>query len=269
MSKRSKRENDQSMGGNNSKKAKKESSPPPSVKTVPSIIKVNPKEQEDTNNVKQDRKRGTSVFAPQEDDSKFSVTKVDKLFDRYKESGEEDTMSIQGIERFCKDLNVDAESALVLVLAWHMKAQTMGIFTRQEFKTGLTELNADTLEKIREQLKTMEKELIDPVKFKDIYRFAFTFAKEKDQKSLNVDMAKELLRLLMGDRFHHTKNFIEFLGQASFKAINADQWQNFLEFNRSITSDLQNYDEKGAWPVMCDEFVEYVRNKKNQENNAV
>jgi len=43
----------------------------------------------------------------------------------------------------------------------------------------------------------------------------------------------------------------------------------FLEFNRVIASDLHNYDEYGAWPVMCDEFVDYVRNKKNQENNAV
>jgi DCN1-like protein 4/5 len=252
------------MGGNNSKKAKKDTSPPPSVKNVQTVNKMT-KEQEDTTTTKE-RKRGSSVFV-QEDDTKFSLTRVDKLFDRYKE--DENSMSIQGIERFCKDLNVDTESALVLVLAWHMKAQTMGIFTREEFKTGLTDLNADSLEKLKEQFKNMERELTDPVKFKEIYKFAFVFAKEKDQKSLSVDMAKELLRLLVGDRFSHTKNFIEFLSQASFKAINADQWQNFLEFNKAIASDLHNYDENGAWPVMFDEFVEYVRNKKNQENNAV
>jgi len=258
------------MGGNNTKKLKKEIDPPPpvNIKNVQTINKPT-KENDEPVNVKPERKRGPSVFVQEEkDDGKFSTSKVDKLFDRYKESGDDDSMSIQGIERFCKDLNIDTESALVLVLAWHMKAQTMGVFTRQEFKTGLTDLNADTLEKIREQFKTMERELTDPVKFKEVYKFAFTFAKEKEQKSLNVDMAKELLRLLMGDRYPHTKNFIEFLGQASFKAINLDQWLNFLEFNKAVAPDLKNYDENGAWPVMFDEFVDYVR-KKNPEINPV
>jgi len=244
------------MGGNNSKKAKKETSPPQSVKNVQAVKTNN--ELGETLTV-QNVKRKSSVME-KEDDGKFSTSKISKLYDRYKDS--DDVISMQGIVKFCTDLNVDAESGIILVLAWHMKAKTMGIFTKEEFVLGLTELQADTLDKLKDKFVMMEKELADQTKFKEIFKFAFHFAKDSTQKNLSIDMAKELLKLLMGDRFPHSKTFVAFLAQSQYKVMNFDQWQNFLEFNKAIAVDLHNYDEGSAWPVMFDDYVQYVRGSK-------
>eukprot|EP00064_Thunnus_orientalis_P020816 superscaffoldBa00005945_g20964 len=47
--------------------------------------------------------------------------------------------------------------------------------------------------------------------------------------------------------------------QSKYKGMNKDQWYNVLEFSRTINTDLSNYDEDGAWPVLLDEFVEWQK----------
>ena len=41
--------------------------------------------------------------------------------------------------------------------------------------------------------------------------------------------------------------------------MNKDQWYNVLEFSRTVNADASNYDEDGAWPVLLDEFVTWLR----------
>lgn len=45
-----------------------------------------------------------------------------------------------GMEKLFADLGVDAEDIITLILAWQMKAQKLGEFTRQEWTEGLTYL---------------------------------------------------------------------------------------------------------------------------------
>ena len=49
-------------------------------------------------------------------------------------------MTAEGIMRFLGDLNLAADSRLVLILVWKMRAQTQCEFTREEFQTGLRDL---------------------------------------------------------------------------------------------------------------------------------
>jgi hypothetical protein len=74
---------------------------------------------------------------------------------------------------------------VMLILAWYFKAQEMGYFTREEFISGLEKLNVDSIEKLKAKLPQLREDLTDPVKFKEIYRYAFNFMKE-DQKSRTV-----------------------------------------------------------------------------------
>jgi len=193
------------------------------------------------------------------DKGTFSIKRLDELFEKYKES-ENPQIGPEGIEALCRDIGVDPENVVVLVLAWHLNAQSMGYFKKEEFTNGLQALGVDTAEKLKSQLKTFISELDDPSKFKDIYRYAFGFAKEKEQKILDLATADGMLDLLMSNRFPHTEKLRQFLKQqTSYKSINLDQWMNILEFSRTIKADLSNYDENGAWPVLLDEYCDWAR----------
>lgn len=46
----------------------------------------------------------------------------------------------EGVEIFCRDLDVEPENVALLVLSWKMGAKQMGYFTLQEWLLGLTDL---------------------------------------------------------------------------------------------------------------------------------
>ncbi|XP_048656538.1 DCN1-like protein 2 isoform X6 [Marmota marmota marmota] len=97
-----------------------------------------------------------------------------------------DRIGIDGIQQFCDDLRLDPTSISVLVIAWKFRAATQCEFTRKEFMDGMTELGCDSTEKLRTLLPSLEQELQDPGKFKDLYQFTFTFAKNPGQKGLGT-----------------------------------------------------------------------------------
>ena len=82
-------------------------------------------------------------------------------------------------------------------------------------------------------------------------------------------MVISLLDLVLKDRVSamRVKQFSEFLESSkeeSAKKINLDQWSSFLDFCYEYeTDDLDDYDEEmSAWPVLIDDFVDYMKNKK-------
>lgn len=118
------------------------------------------------------------------------------------------------------------------------------------------------------------------------------FKQDKDQRSMDIETAKAMLHLLLGKQWIMYPEFAQFLQQSKYKVINKDQWCNILEFSRTITPDLSNYDVDGACksflhiqkisdrslnflinpntfisfagPVLLDEFVEWLRQKRNE-----
>ncbi|XP_048656540.1 DCN1-like protein 2 isoform X8 [Marmota marmota marmota] len=112
--------------------------------------------------------------------------KLEQLYGRYKDPQDGDRIGIDGIQQFCDDLRLDPTSISVLVIAWKFRAATQCEFTRKEFMDGMTELGCDSTEKLRTLLPSLEQELQDPGKFKDLYQFTFTFAKNPGQKGLGT-----------------------------------------------------------------------------------
>jgi len=53
---------------------------------------------------------------------------------------EQDQILIDGMEKFCAALDVDPTDVVMLVMAWHLKAEDMCEFTRAGFVQGWTEL---------------------------------------------------------------------------------------------------------------------------------
>lgn len=63
---------------------------------------------------------------------------------------------------------------------------------------------------------------------------------------MDMQIAKELLKVLLGDHWLLFPQFQKFLEQSPYQIINKDQWYNILEFSRTISNDLSNYDMDGA-----------------------
>ncbi|XVF77841.1 hypothetical protein PTKIN_Ptkin14bG0079400 [Pterospermum kingtungense] len=175
---------------------------------------------------------------------------LEELYNRYKDPYT-DMILADGITLLCNDLQ--------LVLSWHMKASTMCEYSKQEFFTGLQALGIDSLDKFRERISFMRSELKDEQKFREIYNFAFGWAKEKGQKSLALDTAIGMWQLLFAEKhWPLVDHWCQFLQARHNKAISRDTWSQLLEFARTVDPALSNYDAEGAWPYLIDEFVEYL-----------
>uniref|UniRef100_A0A0A0K3L5 Defective in cullin neddylation protein n=1 Tax=Cucumis sativus TaxID=3659 RepID=A0A0A0K3L5_CUCSA len=175
---------------------------------------------------------------------------LEELYNRYKDSYV-DMILADGISLLCDDLQVDPQDIVMLVVSWHMKANTMCEFSKQEF--------IDSLERFRERIPYMRSELKDDQKFREIYNFAFGWAKEKGQKSLALDTAIGMWQLLFAEKqWLLVDHWCQFLQARHNKAISRDTWSQLLEFARTVEPTLSNYDAEGAWPYLIDEFVEYL-----------
>lgn len=75
-------------------------------------------------------------------------------------------------------------------------------------------------------------------------------------------MAIALWQLLLKGRFELLDQWCTFTKEKYGKAISRDTWNLLLEFVRNVHSDLSNYDEDGAWPVLIDDFVHYMKQQQ-------
>eukprot|EP00095_Tigriopus_kingsejongensis_P001512 snap_masked-scaffold220_size252247-processed-gene-0.4 protein:Tk01512 transcript:snap_masked-scaffold220_size252247-processed-gene-0.4-mRNA-1 annotation:"dcn1-like protein 1" len=166
---------------------------------------------------------------------------------------------MNGVVKLLEDLQLDASSRLVLLLAWKFRAAAQCEFSREEFINGMTELGCDSIDKLKSKLPTLEREISDPLRFKDFYQFTFNYAKNPGQKSLDLDMALAYWRIVLEGRFQFLNIWITFLKENHKRSIPKDTWNLLLDFAQTVDDKMSNYDENGAWPVLIDDFVEYAR----------
>uniref|UniRef100_T1JA95 Defective in cullin neddylation protein n=1 Tax=Strigamia maritima TaxID=126957 RepID=T1JA95_STRMM len=186
--------------------------------------------------------------SPRSNDSEwdFSQKRCKTWFHEYTTPDDPQLIGPEGMEKFCEDIGVEPENIVMLVLAWKMEAKQMGFFTIEEWLRGLTDLQCDSIEKVQAKLDHLRSILNDSATFKIIYRYAYDFARDKDQRSMEIETGKAMLQLLLGKHWSLYSSFHRFLDESKYKVINKDQWCNILEFSRSIHPDLSNYDEDGA-----------------------
>jgi len=61
--------------------------------------------------------------------------------------------------------------------------------------------------------------------------------------------------------------FLETTKDDSYNKITLDQWRSFLDFSNEVPDDgsLMGYDEsESAWPVLIDEYVEFLEKKRKK-----
>ncbi|KAJ3217463.1 DCN1-like protein 1 [Dinochytrium kinnereticum] len=193
--------------------------------------------------------------------------KLQALFDQFKGSQvfcqagliaidpDVDAIGIEGTEQLCEALEVDPTDIVTLVLAWHLKCENACEFKRDGWIQGWTALGCDSLEKMKGAILIFRKELENEAAFKEIYQFAFNFAKQDGQRSLALDQAVAYWGLLLDGQFQYLDLWTEYVQEHYKKSISKDTWNLFLDFVRTSEEKFNNHDSDGAWPVLIDEFA--------------
>lgn len=171
-------------------------------------------------------------------------------------------------------LGIDAtEDIRILVLLWklHVKEKPGCIFA-SEWTSGCEHLGVTDWDGFRAMIPSLDTGFLETNEFKDFYKFCFKFNLSGTHKTLDKDLVVALIPMVLKDRVPQDRleTFIQFLEQTTspYKQITMDQWVNFLDFTYEVP-DLDQYDEtNSAWPVMLDEYVEYMQKLQQQQQQT-
>lgn len=195
------------------------------------------------------------------------LERIDAFFNTYANTSS-GLIDPEGIERLCSDVEVDHTDVRTLMLAWKMKAEKQGYFTLEEWRTGFKAIRVSNKYALKKALPELEKEVRRPTNFVDFYSYSFRYClTEEKQKSIDIDSICELLNIVLGSQYQAQVDlFVQYLKtQNDYKVINMDQWMGFYRFCEEISfPDLSNYDPELAWPLILDNFVEWLREKQTQ-----
>jgi len=160
------------------------------------------------------------------------------------------------LAEFFTAIGVDPQGGATLGVAWKLKCKTIGEIGRKEFCDGFAAMNADTIEKITVQARTINSSLDNLREFKEFYRWLFEFIKEEgERKTVDAQMAMDMWSLTFGKHFTLLPKWIEYLTAKAVKTVSKDVWLQLYDFATTVKPDLSNYDPDGAWPGVIDDFV--------------
>ena len=128
----------------------------------------------------------------------------------------------------------------------------------------MSNLRSDSIDKLRQNLTSYFDSLRDTTKFREFYQFTFAFARTPGQKGLELDRAIIYWQLVLKDRFKSLDLWVTFLKECHKNSIPRDTWNLLLDFALQIDETFSDYEMDGAWPVLIDEFVTWVRKGREE-----
>jgi len=200
------------------------------------------------------------------------LNNLTKIFNQYKavgvslsESGETgDHVKGQGLLEYGKELGVveDTDPGLLMLL-WKLGSSVHWELEREEFISGWTTQGAGTLPKMKQKLAEWRKECENTDNFRRFYFWIFDYLKEEHKTILLLEEATTVWSMLGLDKqWALWPKFQEYLEVVKVKSISKDTWRQFYDFIKVHPNSLDNYDEGGSWPVLIDEYVEWSKTGK-------
>ena len=191
---------------------------------------------------------------------------LEKTYGEYRAADgthDDDIIDAVGIERLCADIGIDPVDPVILNVSSKMEAKTMGAYTKEEFFRGMTRMATSDARALKNKIPALRAEMDDPAAFKRVFEYSFDFAKEPNHKSLPLETATAMFKVLLDGRWPLVDEWCAFLEKEAIKAVTRDTWNQTLEFSRQIGEDMRGYDPAGAWPYLIDEFVEHKLEQKS------
>ncbi|KAI7868249.1 DCN1-like protein 2 [Spinellus fusiger] len=191
----------------------------------------------------------------------INTKSINTLFDKYQDPDKRDSITVDGCILLCQDLGIEPTALEFLLVSHQLNSERMGEMTRQGFVEGCVKHHCDTVEGLAQAMQTLKTQMDTGVDtaLRSIYNYAFLFGRQTGQKSLSLEAAIELWRLLLTGRFHLLDSWIQFLQEKHGKAISRDTWSLFYEFASQKDLNVDTHDADGAWPILIDQFVDYLQ----------
>jgi hypothetical protein len=203
------------------------------------------------------------------------LAKIEELYERYFSASQSlragrsgsirDAITGDGTVQLAQDLGAeDITDATLMIIAWKFASSKTWEFTRDEFIGALGIYRISDLATLKQRIAVWKSDLDDAHIFKDFYCFLFDYLKEDANKTvLLIDEATMVWDTLdIGKRWPLFARFTKFLADSNVKSINRDAWRQMLEFARVYPQSIDNFDPDGAWPLLFDEFVDWLQENK-------
>jgi hypothetical protein len=183
------------------------------------------------------------------------------------DDGEPPRITADGTLRLAADLagGGEADESSLMLLAFKFGSSRVWEFSRDEFLGGLVVHRIASLAELKRRLGVWQAELAsNDVAFRLLYAFLFDYLKDDPQKTvLLADEAKAVWAALkLEARWPLFAEFLCFFDERAIKSINRDAWRQLLEFARQYRAGIANFDASDSWPLMLDEFVEWLQERK-------
>lgn len=192
---------------------------------------------------------------------------ISKIFDMYKES--DDVISIDGTLQYLQDLGIEPEDIRSLVLSYFLHSPSMGTFNREDFLTAWESVGVVDLKAMTLYITQLTDSMGNIENFDKLYQFTFDYLIETPhQKTLGCDLLMDYWKLLftlvdLKESQFRVDQWYEFLVKTEVRSLTKDSYFMFWEFVKEVIipdpQTLQGYDEMASWPVVIDEFIEYLQ----------
>lgn len=121
--------------------------------------------------------------------------------------------------------------------------------------------SCDSLDKLKQKLPTLEKEIAEVSRFKDFYQFTFSYAKNPGQKSLDLEMALAYWDIVLKDRFRFLDIWCKFLKVSLYFKLH-DAEKVFVPISFALYHFFLRYNNCNIFfNALCIAAIRHSRNK--------